>query len=136
MALHGPHAARRMLARALPLGGPPGELLEMAAGSQYRDLLACGASVVGATALVKSFKLLASNGVLDQVPPLILIPPTPKPCMHARLNQSRARTGSSGRLLTAASPCLVPPPPAQKFSRKLVHMTSGPLFVLAWVLYR
>lgn len=43
------------------------EILSALAESPYRDAACCGVSIAGALALVKSFDLLATGKVIDQV---------------------------------------------------------------------
>ena len=89
----------------------------MVAESPYRDAACCGVSIVGAVALVKSFDLLATGKVIDQARYCINL----HACMIAT-DMPQTQQHLCGH--------------AQKLSRKLVHITSGPLFLLTWPLFR
>lgn len=89
-------------------------LLGTAQTSPWRDSLALGTALVGAVVWVKIFEKLAQSGFLDQVRPV----QTPK--------------SDSMRIKNQAQPGLA----VQKLSRKLVHISSGPLFILTWPLFR
>ena len=90
-------------------------LLVTAQASPWRDSLALSTAFVGAVVWVKFFEKLAQSGFLDQV------------C---------ALGGSSNRLVMLTRVALTGAALVQKLSRKLVHISSGPLFILTWPLFR
>ena len=81
-----------------------------------RNLTATVLAVVGAYVWVRLFDWLANKGVLKQVGRL---------CMQT--HNLWCSYGCSRLSMSAA---------VQTLSRKLVHITSGPLFVLTWPLFR
>lgn len=81
-----------------------------------RDVTATVLAVVGAYVWVRLFDWLATKGVLEQVGRLCMQTPT-----------GGSSYGCSRLSMSAA---------VQTLSRKLVHITSGPLFVLTWPLFR
>ena len=86
--------------------------------SPYYDIALCLAVAAGAYVWVKMFNFFAERRMLEQVTSL-------HPCHSAPeiLPLPRSGTLTRAQLL-------------QKLSRKLIHITSGPLFMLTWPLFR
>lgn len=107
-----------------------------AAAPLQQDQIAAAITIAVALAWVKMFDALTSSGVLEQV----------RDCSCWRSSRFFVRTQLQSPLgtsilspmcLSLMTPLLSTPcAPLQKLSRKLVHATAGPLFLLFWPTFR
>jgi hypothetical protein len=116
------HVPNSRFPRQVATAALPGVVAQIAS-SPYRDGICMGLAAVGNIIWVKLFNLLATNGVLEQV---------------------RSRWLETGRFCVGTGIYRCPDvnhiihkcSPMQKLSRKLVHISAGPLFVCTWPLFR